>query len=125
MPRAQYFPKMQRLETSMYMLGWGGANIDPLFTLLPILHSRNDRGDGDFNWGNYRDAELDALIDEARGEMDPHRRHELVIRALRRHDDMVYHVPIHLQVIPWAMRANVEVVHRADNWLRATWVKVK
>jgi len=31
---------------------------------------------------------------------------------------------LHDQVIPWAMRKNVNVVHRADNRLRAAWVKI-
>jgi peptide/nickel transport system substrate-binding protein len=33
-------------------------------------------------------------------------------------------VPLHRQVIPWAMRANVQVVHRADNWLMGEWVRI-
>jgi peptide/nickel transport system substrate-binding protein len=28
-------------------------------------------------------------------------------------------------VIPWAMRSNVSVVHRADNKLTIKWVKVQ
>jgi len=27
-------------------------------------------------------------------------------------------------VIPWAMRQNVRVVHRADNWVETNWVQV-
>jgi peptide/nickel transport system substrate-binding protein len=125
MPRAQYFPKAQRLEVSFYMLGWGGATTDAIFTLQPVLHSRNDKGDGDYNWGNYKDPEFDNLIDAAKGEVDPQKRQALIIQAMKRHHEQVYHIPLHLQVIPWASRANVEVVHRADNWLQATWVKVK
>ena len=34
------------------------------------------------------------------------------------------HIPLHDQVIPWAMRKNVTVIHRADNRLVADWVKV-
>jgi peptide/nickel transport system substrate-binding protein len=124
-PRAQYFPKAQRLEVSMYMLGWGGATTDAIFTLQPVLHSRNDKGDGDYNWGNYKDPEFDALIDQAKGEVDMKKRQELINAAMKRHHDQVYHIPIHLQVIPWASRANVDVIHRADNWLQATWVKIR
>jgi peptide/nickel transport system substrate-binding protein len=124
-PRAQYFPKAQRLEVSMYMLGWGGATTDAIFTLQPVLHSRNDKGDGDYNWGNYKDPEFDALIDDAKGDTDLKRRQQTIIKAMQRHHDQVYHIPIHLQVIPWASRSNVEVIHRADNWLQATWVKMK
>ena len=28
MPRATYFPKLEKHDTSMYMLGWGGAVTD-------------------------------------------------------------------------------------------------
>jgi peptide/nickel transport system substrate-binding protein len=124
-PRAQFFPKAQRLEVSMYMLGWGGATEDAIFTLQPVLHSRNEKGDGDFNWGNYKDPEFDALIDSAKGDTDPKHRLETIIKAMQLHHDQVYTIPLHLQVIPWASRANVEVIHRADNWLQATWVKIK
>jgi peptide/nickel transport system substrate-binding protein len=36
----------------------------------------------------------------------------------------VHHIPLHRQVIPWASRSNVTVVHRADNWLEWQWVSV-
>ncbi len=124
-PRAQYFPKAQRLEVSFYMLGWGGGSVDAIFTLQPVLHSRNDKGDGDYNWGNYKDAEFDALIDAAKQEIDAKKRQELINKAMQRHHDQVFHIPLHLQVIPWASRANVTAIHRADNWMQATWVNIK
>ena len=124
-PRAQYFPKAQRMEISFCMLGWGGATTDAYFTLGPVLHSRNDKGEGDFNWGNYKDPEFDALADAQKGETDPKKRQELIIKAMQRFHDQVLMIPLHLQVIPWASRANVNVIHRADNWLQATWVTVK
>jgi len=33
-------------------------------------------------------------------------------------------IPLHRQVIPWAARNNVNVVHRADNWFEVQWVTV-
>jgi peptide/nickel transport system substrate-binding protein len=124
-PRAQYFPKAQKMDISFCMLGWGGATTDAIFTLQPVLHSRNDKGDGDYNWGNYKDPAFDALIDEAKGDIDPKRRQQTLIKAMQYFHDHVFMIPLHLQVIPWAARANVEVVHRADNWLQVTWIKVK
>ncbi len=44
--------------------------------------------------------------------------------ALAIHKADVGHIPLHHQVIPWAMRSNVKVVHRADNRLMAKWVKI-
>jgi peptide/nickel transport system substrate-binding protein len=124
-PRAQYFPKAQQLDVSFCMLGWGGATTDAIFTLQPVLHSRNDKGDGDYNWGNYKDAEFDALIDEAKGDTDPKHRQETINKAMKLFHEKVYMIPLHLQVIPWASRSNVEVIHRADNWLQTTWIKIK
>ncbi|HZZ91660.1 MAG TPA: ABC transporter substrate-binding protein [Usitatibacter sp.] len=124
-PRAQYFPKMQRLDMSMCMLGWGGATTDAIFTLQPVLHSRNDQGDGDYNWGNYKDAKFDALIDSAKGDTDPKHRQQTIDEAMQYHHDHIFNIPLHLQVIPWASRKNVTVIHRADNWLQATWVKIQ
>ena len=124
-PRAQYFPKAQRLEISFCMLGWGGATTDAMFTLQPVLHSRNDKGDGDYNWGNYKDPAFDAMIDDAKGDVDAKRRQETINKAMKHFHDNVYMIPLHLQVIPWASRSNVSAIHRADNWLQATWVTIK
>ena len=44
--------------------------------------------------------------------------------ALKEFKDSVHTLPLHRQVIPWAMRNNVHVVHRPDNWLEVQWVRV-
>src|SRR5436190_1500503 len=123
-PKANFFPKVQKLDTSMYMLGWGGATSDAIFTLKPVLHSRNDKGAGEYNWGNYKIPEFDKLIDDAEGEMDHAKRQDMIIKAMQMHHDSVLHIPLHLQVIPWVSLANVSVVHRPDNWLEVAWVKI-
>jgi peptide/nickel transport system substrate-binding protein len=125
MPRANYFPKLEKLDTSLYMLGWGGASTDAIFTLQPVLHSRNDKGDGDYNWGNYKDEAFDKLIDDAKGDVDMKHRQETINAAMKLFHENVYMIPLHIQVIPWASRANVSAIHRADNWLQATWVNIK
>jgi hypothetical protein len=42
----------------------------------------------------------------------------------RERAEQLHHIPLHRQVIPWAMRSNVTAVHRADNWLEWRWVTV-
>ena len=125
LPRATYFPKLEKLDTSFYMLGWGGAITDAQTTLSPVLRSFDKAsGQGSYNYGRYVNGKLDALIDAAAIEMNPGKRRELIRQALIEHNDNVHHVPLHRQVIPWAMRANVHVVHRADNWLMGEWVRI-
>jgi peptide/nickel transport system substrate-binding protein len=125
MPRATYFPKLEKYETSFYMLGWGGAATDAQFVLSPVLRSLDKAtGQGSFNYGRYSNPKLDALIDAAAAEMNVDKRKELIRQALAEHNANVHHVPLHRQMIPWAMRANINVVHRADNWLLGEWIQI-
>ena len=124
LPRASYFPKAEKLDVSMYMLGWGGAITDAETTLTTIMRSRSDRGVGYYNWGNYKNPKLDEMATASSQEPDPTKREQLIKAALREHAEQVHHIPLHRQVIPWAMRSNVTAVHRADNWLEWRWVTV-
>jgi len=123
-PRAIYFARMPKRDTSAYMLGWGGAITDAETTFTPVLHSPDAKGRGDWNWGSYQNKRLDELIDAQRVESDPAKRKKLIAEALAEHNAQIHHVPLHRQVIPWAMRENIRAVHRADNWVETQWVYV-
>jgi peptide/nickel transport system substrate-binding protein len=124
-PRAQYLAKVEKLDVSMYLLGWGGAITDAEVTLTPVLRSRGENGIGYYNFGDYKDAKLDELAAASSAEQDPVRREQLIKAAFREHNEQVHHIPLHRQVIPWAMRSRVEVVHRPDNWLEWRWVSIR
>ena len=125
LPGPQFLAKGPRRDTSFYMLGWGSGSADALFLLQPAFHSRNSTGDGDGNWGDFRDEALDALIDRAKVEMNRDRREELVREAMKRVHDNVYYIPLHHRISPWAARATVDAVHRANNHLHAAWVRIR
>jgi peptide/nickel transport system substrate-binding protein len=126
MPRATYFPKIQKFDTSFYMLGWGVPTFDSLYSLQSLLRTVvPGTGDGNFNLGKYSNPKVDAAVDALKTEVDPARRKALTREALAIHQADVGHIPLHHQVIPWAMRANVSAVHRADNRLTAKWVKIQ
>jgi peptide/nickel transport system substrate-binding protein len=125
MPRSIYFSKLDKLDTSLYMLGWGGSVTDAETTLTPIYRTRGKGGVGDFNYGQVADAEMDDLAAKSSKEPDPVKREALIKAAVKRHNEQVHHIPLHRQFIPWSARSNVEVVHRADNWLEWAWVKIK
>jgi peptide/nickel transport system substrate-binding protein len=122
LPRAQFFQRVDNFDHSMHLYGWGGAAVDPGFTLTPVIHGRDGKGKGDFNSGRYDDPQLDRLIDGIEGEMDPGRRRGMMLEAFRRVRENLYTIPLHRQMIPWAVRSNVKVVHRPDNVVEALWI---
>ncbi|HWI09884.1 MAG TPA: ABC transporter substrate-binding protein [Burkholderiaceae bacterium] len=124
MPRSVYFAKLGKLDTSMYMLGWGGSTTDAETTLTPIYRTRNG-AIGQFNYGQVNNPKMDQLAAQSSHEPDPVKREALIKAVIKEHNEQVHHIPLHRQFIPWATRANVEVVHRADNWLEWAWIKVK
>jgi len=125
MPRATYFPKLEKTETSMYMLGWGGATTDGIFTLQPVLSTYNGKGDGDYNYGRYSNAKLDELTTKIKTNMNAGERLKEIHEALLAHNAETNHIPLHRQVIPWATKSNVTAVHRADNNVIPYWVTLQ
>ena len=126
MPRANYFPKIQNLDTSFYMLGWGVPTFDSQYAVQSLLRTRVEKTpDGDYNLGKYSNPKVDAAIDKLKTEIDARKRAALAREVTQLHMADVGHIPLHFQVIPWAMRSNLKVVHRADNRLTVKWVQMQ
>ena len=124
MPKAQYFQRTPKKEFSACMLGWGDNNRDAMFTLKPVLHSFNQTGAGDSNYGNFRNAALDELIERAESEMDAVKRQAMINQAVELVKNEVLVIPLHRQVVPWVSRANVSLLHRSDNKFAPLWIRV-
>ncbi|MDP3131920.1 MAG: ABC transporter substrate-binding protein, partial [Burkholderiaceae bacterium] len=123
-PLATYFPMIQRYEASIYMLGWGVPTFDALYSIQSLMRSVGAGGDGNYNVGRYSNPQMDALVERTKKETDLKLRTELLTKALALHNQDVAHIPLHNQVIPWAMKKNIDVVHRADNRLDWRLIKV-
>ena len=123
LPLVTYFPMIQRYEASIYMLGWGVPTFDALYSLQSLTRSVGAGGDGNYNVGRYSNPQMDALIERIKSETDAKNRNDLIEKALELSHTDVSHIPLHNQIIPWAMKKNIDVVHRADN--RIDWRLVK
>jgi peptide/nickel transport system substrate-binding protein len=122
-PLVTYFPMIQRNEASIYMLGWGVPTFDAMYSLQSLVRTVGADGDGNYNVGRYSNPAIDAVIDRAKSETDPLVRARRLPEALKMAKDDFAYIPLHNQIIPWAMKKNVEVVHRPDN--RIDWRLVK
>jgi peptide/nickel transport system substrate-binding protein len=124
LPLVTYFPMIQRYEASIYMLGWGVPTFDAMYSLQSLVRTVGAQGDGNYNVGRYSNPQMDALIERAKKETNLKLRTELMTKALLLQNQDVAHIPLHNQVIPWAMKKNINVVHRADNRLDWRLIKV-
>jgi peptide/nickel transport system substrate-binding protein len=108
--QSSFFPKIEKYDTSFYLLSWGGGvTSDSLYTLNALLHSVGAKGEGDFNMGRWSNAEMDRLIEQVKGEQDLAKRNEAIRQALILAARELPVVAIHQPLIPWAMRRNVSV----------------
>jgi peptide/nickel transport system substrate-binding protein len=124
MPRVLYFPKLEKFDTSLFLYGWGGSVTDAEAILTPVFRHRGEKGVGTYNFGGFRNDKADALAAQSSVEPDPKKREAQIKGALAELREQVNIIPLHRQVVPWAARANVTVVHRPDNWLEAAWVRI-
>jgi peptide/nickel transport system substrate-binding protein len=123
LPLVTYFPMIQRYEASIYMLGWGVPTFDALYSLQSLTRSVGGGGDGNYNVGRYSNPKMDQIIDRVKTETDLPVRDRLLTEALQLQNDDVSHIPLHNQIIPWAMKKNIDLIHRADN--RLDWRVIK
>jgi peptide/nickel transport system substrate-binding protein len=123
LPLVTYFPMIQRYEASIYMLGWGVPTFDALYSLQSLTRSVGTGGDGNYNLGRYKNERMDYIVDRIKVETDLPVRTRLLTEGLQLQNDTVAHIPLHNQIIPWAMKKNIDLVHRADN--RIDWRLVK
>ncbi len=124
LPRALFFPKIEKYDTSLYLHGWGGATTDAEVMLTPVLRNRGEQGVGVSNCGGWVNDKGDALAAASSVETDPAKREPLVKAALQAYREQINVIPLHRQVIPWAMRAELTVVHSPANSFSADWAKV-
>lgn len=125
MPKTVYFPKLEKHETSMYMLGWGGSITDAQVIMDPILHTKDPVSQkGFYNYGRFSDPELDKLIDAAAIEMDAVKRKQLIVDALALQTKEYRHIVLHRQKLSWVAKRNVVPVLLPNNIVRVEWIRI-
>jgi peptide/nickel transport system substrate-binding protein len=123
--KATYFPKILRRDTSFYLLGWTPGTYDSHNPLNALMHTPNDKGQGQFNLGSYSNARVDELTNLIQGETDEAKRNAMIAEAFKIHADDIGHIPLHQQALAWGMKKNVDVVQLPDNFMPFRYIHVK
>jgi peptide/nickel transport system substrate-binding protein len=123
--KATYFPKILRRDTSFYLLGWTPGTYDSHNPLNALMHTPNDKGQGQFNLGSYSNPRVDELTNLIQSETDQAKRNAMIAEAFKIHQDDIGHIPLHQQALAWGMKKNVDVVQLPDNFMPFRYIHVK
>ena len=110
MPKAQYWPKFDERAADIMMIGWhsdteDSANFSEFLTMTPD----KETGYGQYNSGNYSNAEVDRLVLASAKETDNAKRTEMLQRVEQILHDEAAFVPLHWQDRAWAARTGVNI----------------
>jgi peptide/nickel transport system substrate-binding protein len=111
MPFSTFIAKIQKFDTSVYMLGWGVVTLDANYTLQSLVRTKIGGADGSFNLGRISDPKLDNTIDALKIATEDRGRMALLREALTEVREQHYYVPLHHQLRPWAMKKEVAPVY--------------
>jgi peptide/nickel transport system substrate-binding protein len=99
-----HFPKIQKRETDFYLLGWGVPTFDSHYVFNFLFQSK-----GSWNATGYKNEKLDKLTVDMAGEIDLAKRNGLIAAAWKQVKDDVVYLPLHHQVIAWAMAKKLDM----------------
>jgi peptide/nickel transport system substrate-binding protein len=123
LPFNNLLPKVTGRELSFYGLGWTPTT-DAEGVLVPLVHTPNAAGDGEYNVGVYSNPAVDSLIDRARIEPDPARRVQLLAEAMGIVEEEAVYITLTYRRVYWAMRSNVRAAPRPNDLLDLRFVNI-
>lgn len=98
-----YVDAVFRHEQQLYIVGWGFGAGDPDAALRACFYSTSK-----FNWSNYRNPEMDRLLDRAISTLDPKQRENLYNEIQQLLIDDVALVPIYHKLNIYATNKRVK-----------------
>jgi len=118
-------PKLITGDTSLYIIGWTPATVEPEGVLVPLAHAKTPDGAGEYNFGKYHNPKVDELIDRGRVEFDAAKRAQLFSEAMKAMDAEAAFIPLANRHVVWAMRKGVKVKTRPNDILDLRFVNVE
>ena len=115
LPLVTYFPMIQRYEASIYMLGWGVPTMDSHYVFHYLYETRTDKG-GSWNVTGYSSPRVDELTKAMNREIDLGKRAGMVAETWKTVQDDVVYLPIHHQMLNWAMKDDIDFPVQSENY---------
>ena len=124
-PVRNYWEELRADDFDMYLLGWSPGTFDAEHPIRFLLHSQDDEKKlGSWNFGNYSNPRVDELLPMIQEELDVAKRQSLIDELVGITQEEVAYIPLYTQPLIWAMKQNIDVTQRADNFFLLRWVTV-
>jgi peptide/nickel transport system substrate-binding protein len=103
-PEDQHYQKVGTGESDFWLESYTAGTLDSLEVFLISI-----RSGGADNWSGYANARVDQLIEELRAASLTYARDAIIEEVWRTVLDDVVFLPLHHQVVVWAMRDNLDL----------------
>jgi len=113
-PKSIFFKAISNNESDFYLLGWGVATLDSEYVFRYLLNTRSEKI-GTWNRANFSNAEVDQLIAKIQQEVDLTKRDQMIERVWQITKEDITYLPLHHQVISWAMSSKLSLPIVASN----------
>jgi peptide/nickel transport system substrate-binding protein len=118
-PNSIHFQQLQNREHDFFMLGWGVPTLDSHYIFNFLLKS-----DGGWNFTGYSNERLDALTTGMEATVDLAARDAMIAEAWEIVQGDIVYVPLHHQVITWAMKDTLELPIEAQDSPQFRWARM-
>jgi peptide/nickel transport system substrate-binding protein len=124
-PASIYFGRASKLEFSLMLLGWGGADVMETGTVMRslLMTYNKDKGEGAANRGRYSNPALDKMISVALDTFGDAKRAELSAQAMEVAMADVGLVPMYFEMGTWAVRKDLQYKARFTQYTVAMDVR--
>ncbi len=122
--KAKHFPTLQNGESEFYLLGWGVPTYDSEYAFSFLHHTRTGRF-GTWNSTRYSNPDLDKQIEGLSSEVDIAKRNAAIAEIWKVLQDETIYVPLHDQLLAYAMKADLDVPVSPDNVVHMKFVAPK
>jgi peptide/nickel transport system substrate-binding protein len=119
-PMREHLPGIKNRETDFYMLGWGTSYLDSIDQFSYLI-----RSEAPYNATGYTNPQVDDLIDAIGTEIITYGRDAMIEEVWKMVREDIVYVPLHHQVIVWAMSDQLELPVDPQNFPRLRLARLK
>jgi len=121
-----HFPKLQKSDSSFYLLGWGVPTLDSHYVFTFLYQTNNPaKKIGGWNYTGFSNPKMDELSDAMLTEVDQAKRDKMVADAWAIAVAEIPYLPLHHQVIVWSMTDKVDMPIFANDSPNFKYAKMK